>query len=530
MRQNSSHTLNTVSSRATNRLAFATRDWREFLRSKTFGIGGIGIPIIIASVLWFIVLYSPARTADDVNRWEYFQSELNRYQDDLTGKYAFELSEDRFVYYVDDSSGLGLVEAVRHEVLKRDIARFIEFINANPRPKWQSWFSTGTELDSVHVQLLRSHASSFEAEQFINYYSIKQGSSRSYELITFNEHFSWFVDGWNQNFKEIVREIPTMSFAKYVEIIDPNEEWLQSGTISGYFRFSENGVHQFGQGNFLMYKSADYTLARQTQKWYKNLANDVVQEQYRNSSANRVSEALASDELSIVLGAEPEMKVDYRPHETVELSRIVYSFAFILAVLGGWCLLFFDRNLKRGTDSVPTHSRSVADGRVFGMTLKAGTVAAMWFVLLFFPCFGLVGSNPDLGEGALGLFFHPLHLLHWWLFFILGTITWGYISHFSSISRQFITTFVFFVCLFVMTSNSLTSGILGSEHSAWVCFLPLLGLRTAVGQMFESLHLTVYLAIVLITIVYVFLVRWYVQFAETRSRAKGDVMFTYVNT
>ena len=480
-------------------------------------------------VLWLIVLYIPARTADDVNRWEYFRSELNRYQDDLTGKYAFELSDDRFVYYVDDSSGLGLAEAVRLEVLKRDIARFLEFINANPRREWSSWFSYGTELDSVHVQFLRTDASRFSAEEFIEYYSIKPGNDRSYELITFDEHFSWFVDGWNQNLNEIVRQIPTMSFAKYVEIIDPNEEWLQSGTISGYFRFSENGVSQFGQGNFLMYKSADYTLARETQKWYNSLSNDLVREHYRDNWYFRVSvsEELA-DGLSIVLGAEPKMKVDYRPHETVELSRIVYSFAFVLAVLGGWCLLFFDRNLKRGTDSVPTHSRSVADGRVFGMTLKAVTVAAIWFVLLFFPCFGLVGSNPDLGEGALGLFFHPLHLLHWWLFFILGTITWGYISHYTSISRRLVALFPFFVGLFTM-STTITMRLL-SEEFTWVCFLPFFGPHAAAGQMIESLNPVLYLSIVFVSIVYLFGVRALFQFAETRGRAKGDVTFTYAYT
>lgn len=529
MSQDSSHTLNTVSSQAPNRLAFALRDWEEFLRSKTFRIGGIGVPIVTAMVLWFMVFYIPARTADDVNRWEYFQSELNRYQDEVTGKYAFELSEDRFVYYVDDSSGLGLAEAIRHEVLKRDIARFIEFINANPRPKWQSWFSTGTELDSVHVQLLRTHASSFEAEQFIDYYSINQGSSRSYELTTTDENFSWFVDGWNQNFEKILRQIPTMSFARHVEIIDPNEEWQQSGTISGYFHFSENGVSEFGQGNFLMYEPADYALASQTQIWYKNLSSDVVREHYRNNWYFRVSvsEALA-DGLSIVLGAEPETKVDYRPHETVELSRIVYSFVFILALLGGWCLLFFDRNLKRGTDSVPTHSRSVIDGRVYGMTLKLITVAVIWFVLLFFPCFGLVGSNPDLGEGALGLFFHPLYLLNWWLFFIIGTVTWGYISHYTSITRWLVALFPFFVGLFTMSTSS-TLKLLSEEH-IWVCFLPFFGPHAAAGQMIESLNPLLYLSIVFVSIVYLFGVRALFQFAEARGRAKGDVIFTYSNT
>ena len=475
-----------------------------------------------------MVLYIPARTADDVNRWEYFQSELNRYQDEVAGKYAFELSDERFVYYVDDSSGLGLAEAIRHEVLKRDLARFIEFINANPRTEWKSWFSTGTELDSVHIQFLRTDASRFSAEELIEYYSIKPGYDRSYELITTNEHFSWFVDGWNRNFKEVVREIPTMSFAKYVEIIDPNKEWLQSGAISGYFSFTENGLRQLGQGNFLIYKPADYTLARETLKWYKNLSNDVVQEQYRNSSANRASEALVSNELSIVVGVESETNIEYRPSETQELSRIVYSFAFILAVLGGWCLLFFDRNLKRGTASVPTHSRSVADGRVFGMTLKAVTVAAIWFVLLFLPCFGLVGSNPDLGEGALGLFFHPLYLLNWWFFFVLGTITWGYISHYTSISRQLAPLFPFFVCLFIMLTNGTMK--LSSEEFNWVCFLPFFGPHAATGQMIESLNPILYLSIVFVAIVYLFGTRALFQFAETRGRAKGDINFTFANT
>lgn len=519
-----------MSSQAKNRLAFALRDWRDFLRSKTFRIGGIGIPIVAAAVLWFMVFYIPARTADDVDRWGYFQSELKRYQDDVTGKYAFEISDDRFVYFVDDSSGLGLAETIRHEVLKRDVARFIEFINANPRSEWSSWFSAGTELDLVHVRFLRTDASRFSAEKFIEYYSIEPGHDRSYELTTTDEDFSWFVDGWNRNIKKIVRQIPTMSFARHVEIIDPNEEWLQSGAIDGYFYFTEKGLSQIRQGNFLINSSVDYTFALETQTWYQILASDVLQEQYRNSSASLVMEDSESSNISIVLETASNTNIDYQPLETQELSRIVYSFAFVLAVLGGWCLLFFDRNLKRGTDSVPTHSRAVVDGRVYGMTLKAVTVAAIWFVLLFFPCFGLVGSNPDLGEGALGLFFHPLYLLHWWFFVILGTITWGYVSHFSSIGRQFEKVFPLFVCLFIMILNVLMYSNSPSEHLLWACFLPLFGCFIATGQMIESLNPTIYLSILVVTIVYVFLVRWYFLFAEARGRAKGDLIFTYENT
>lgn len=506
----------------------ALQEWCQFLRSKTFRIAGVGVPIVFAAALWFMVFYMPARTTEDVNRWEYFHSELKRYNDFVSDKYAYESSDNRFVYYVDDSSSIQLGETIRHEILRRDIASFLEFVRSNSQSVWKSWFSSGTELDSVNVQFLRTHTSRFDADQFIELYSIKHAPHRSYQLATSDSAFSWFVDGWNQNFRKIGRQIPSMSFEKLVEIIDPDGEWLKSGTIGGYFRISNSDLHQNRLGFFLFNGSSDHSLAMETRTWYEKLANNVLDQQYQNSAENSSDAEGLFQDLSVVLARAPELNINLQPHETRELSSRVYLVVFLLAVLGGGCLLYFDRNLRKRKESNPTRSALIVNGRVYGMTLKVVTIAIIWFVLLFFPLFGLVGSNPRLGEGALGLFFHPRFLIHWWFFFILGVMTIGYCSQIMSVTRTGTTTFAFLVFFFVIAVNAITLPSL--DVPVWYSYIPIMGLLIAVGQTSGLPGLPLYLTIVLASVVYFFLIRAFFVFAEKRGRAKGWINLSYEET
>ena len=502
----------------------AFHQWRGFLRSKTFRIGGVGVPLVIASLSWFIILYLPSTTADSTNRWNYFQSELKRYTDDVKGEYAFEQSDNRFVYYVIDGSGLNLAEAIRHEILKRDIANLITFIDEKPRTVWKSWFS-GTQSDSTHQYLLMEDASRFSTTEFIERYSIEHYAHRSYLLKSNEKAYSWFVDGWNQHHKKIARQIPEMSFAKYVEIFEPNEEWHESGVFKGYLRMHEMSVDHFGQVALYINDPAFYSVSTEMRDWYQSLAHDVVREQFQNSSLSENVAELPKPDLSFVIGVTPHSTKTLRTSKTQELVRRVYGYIFLLAVGGGLCLLYFDRNLMQIEKSNQTYSLSGVDGRVFGMTFKVISFVAVWFVLLISPGIGLVGSHPDLGEGALGLFFHPLFILHWWAFLVVGLIGFGYVFHVLSVTRGLATTFVLFVVFFIMAIEPILFSSL--ENNVGICFLPILGPSVAVGLTHGLIGSPMYLSILMVSLVNLFLIRQFCVFAEKRARKLGNVKFDY---
>lgn len=508
------------------RTALALSEWRSFLRSRIFVVGGVTIPIVITVLLWFIILYLPETTADGTNRWDFLHSELKRYNDDVQGKYAFELSDDRFVYYVDDESGWNLAEAIRREILRRDIANFIEFINSNPRSGWKSWFS-GTENDRTHRESLRTDSSRLSTNEFIEQYSIEHDSHRSYLLETRDKRYSWFVDGWNQYHKEIARQIPTLSFAKYVEVIDPNEEWHDSGVFKGYIHVNDMNLESTGRGSFFIY-DPDTPAATKMRIWYQSLANVVLRERFQSSSIEENFEELSQSEFSLIIGLTTQATVKLRSSETRTLVKRVYSLVLFFAVIGGWCLLYFDRKLIKSEKLSPTYSSSVIDGRVFGVTLKVITFVAVWYILLVFPCFGLVGSNPSLGEGALGVFFHPLFILHWLLFLTFGVIGFGYVSHVASVSREVVTAITFFVILFITTYQM--NFLATFENNVGICFLPIFGPFATVGLTSGLPELPMYMSIFLVTLVNLILLRLCCVFGEKRAKKIGKIKYEYAHT
>ena len=502
---------------------FAVHDWRNFLRTRFFRIGGIAVPLVIAVLSWFIILYFPSSTADGTNKWEYFQSELQRYSDELKGTYAFELADDRFVFYVEDTSNLDFAEAIRQEILRRDIAVFIQFINEDPKALWSSWFS-GTDLDLTHHSLLLTDSASLTAKEFIEKYALKHDSQRSYLLATTKDTFSWFVDGWNQHYQEIAEKIPAISFAKHVEIFDANDMWQATGVFKGYFKLYESSDEPFGQTDFFINDPEFYLDSKETRDWYRDVANAAIHEQFQSFLIGESFDEFSPPDMSIVTGLTTHATVKIRSSETKELRKQVYLFVFMSALIGGLCLLFFDRNLVKSENAIQSITSNLIDSRVLGMTLKVGTVLGIWFVLLISSGFALIGSNPSLGAGALGLFFHPLFVLHSWLFLLVGLVGFGYVFHLFSLIKGFVQVFPLTVLLCIMAKEMT---FLSSGFVVGLCFLPFIGPYAAVGLTSELPEFPMYLSILLVSLLNLSLLRILCGFAERKSQERGELKYAY---
>lgn len=194
------------------------------------------------------------------------------------------------------------------------------------------------------------------------------------------------------------------------------------------------------------------------------------------------------------------------------------------ALIGGLCLLIFDRNLVKSENANQSITSNLIDGRVLGMTLKVGTVLGIWFVLLISSGFALVGANPSLGAGALGLFFHPLFVLHAWFFLLVGLVGFGYVFHLFSLIREFVQVFPLTVLLCFMVMELM---FVSRDFVVGMCFLPFFGPYAAVGLTSKLPEFPMYLSILLVSLLNVSLLRILCGFAEAKSQEKGEHKYAY---
>lgn len=515
-------------------VAVALREWRQFLVSKKLLIGGIVVPTVFAITLMLVVLLLPKNMPDGINRWEYFRGELKTFVDEIKGTYDFETSVDRKLFYVVDDTEERISTVVQAEVLKRDLTDLIEYLRRTPFAEWE-WFDEPEDGEASSPSQLRSAIATddFTAEELISKYSLEHDDTFSSRLSTLDTRHSWFVQGWNENIEDIVQKIPQMTFAHYIQVNVRKEEWLRSGWITGYFEIPTDFLDSL-RGQFFDIDTplhaleggyrVDYTAA--LRNWYERILDYVVAHSFPRSE-EVITNASKGD--SIAIGHERSRELNKRVDSrswSQFWAGFMYTLLFLVAVIGNWRVLYLDPNLKEtGEQYAPP---GVMDGRVFGALLTITTVVGLWFILLLLPVSVLLGTQPIFGSGTLTAFFHPLFLLNYLLFFVLGLLSCGYIFHVHSLTRY---SWLSFTIIFLMCSLAFSTATLSvTKMYLVVMFLPLAGPVAMLKHTAGYPDVMTYVMFILVAVGYLIGLRITMRWVEKLYPSRNDLKFIYQPT
>ena len=505
-------------------MTIARREWFQFLRSKHFLILGVISPLALAAILWTLIFFNSPTTADGTDRWQFFQGELKRFGDDIKGTYNFEKSEERLLFYVVDHTDLNLHSALQHELLRRDITNLLAYLNATPYEHWQ-WFGSLEEEVGTGPRELWSAVSNdnITAEELISNYSLEHERTFSSRLATTDENFSWFVEEWNDNIEEIAQTIPKMSFNRTVLVINTEDDWIRSAWVPAYIEIPENFLETL-QANYFVTDSSisvnpfkpEFRQVHLLHTWFEELIETVSKEFFEDTGPVDDESLGESKFVSLNLKTNDSLNDIARKHErTRHLSSFTFTSLFLLFVGYAWCLLHFDPTFKPKSEFFVIESATtVMDGRALGMMLKIVSIAGIWFVLLLVPEFLLVGTNPVFGVGALAVIFHPMNLLNYFLFFLLGLWTICYILDalklFGQTGRSLNVLMI--LLLFAMIFNSSGPGsIPGSTVGIVFLFFPLIGPTGMVNKPFGYPDILTYSIIVFVAVLFLIGFRFFIK-------------------
>lgn len=506
-------------------MTIARREWFQFLRSRHFLIFGVISPLALAAILWTLIFFNSPTTADGTDRWQFFQGELKRFGDDIKGTYNFEKSEDRILFYVGDHTDLNLQTTLQQELLRQDITSMLAFLKNTPYEQWQ-WFGSIEEEVGTGRRELWSTVSkdNFTTDELISKYSLKHDTTFSSRLATTDENFSWFVEEWNDNLEEIAQTIPNMSFNRAVLVINTQDDWVKSAWAPAYIEIPEDFL-ETRQGNYFVADSSisvnpfkpEFRQVIPLHTWFEELVGIASKEVFEDSRNVDDDQLVGESEfVSLDLKTNDALNDIARKHErTQHLSSFTFTSLFLFFVGYAWCLLQFDQIFKPKNEfSVIESSTSVMDGRALGTMLKVLSIAGVWFVLLLVPEFVLVGTNPVFGVGALAVIFHPMNLLNYFLFFLLGLWTICYILDalklFGQTGRSLNVLLI--LLLFAMLFNSSGPGsIPGSIVGVVFLFFPLLGPTAMVNKPFGYPDILTYSIIVLVAVVFLIGFRFFIK-------------------
>lgn len=497
-------------------MTIARREWFQFLRSRHFLILGVISPLALAAILWSLIFFNSPTTADGTDRWQFFQGELKRFGDDIKGTYNFEKSEERLLFYVVDHTDLNLHSTLQHELLRRDITSMLAFLKHTPYEHWQ-WFGSLEEEVGTGPRELWSAISNdnITAEELISNYSVEHDTTFSSRLATTDENFSWFVEGWNDNIEEIAQTIPRLSFNRAVLVIDTTDDWIKSAWVPAYIEISTDFLKTLQETCFVteskfiqVWAHPDANRMHSLQGWFEALLENVSKEFFEDSGSDEDDQSLDESKfVSLDLKTNDSLNDIDRKHErTRHLSSFTFTSLFLLFAGYVWCLLHFDPSFKPKSEfSVIESATTVMDGRALGTMLKVVSIAGIWFVLLLVPEFLLVGTNPVFGVGALAVIFHPMNLLNYFLFVLLGLWTICYILDalklFGQTGRSLNVLMI--LLLFAMMFNSSGPGsIPGSKVGIVFLFFPLIGPTAMVNKPFGYPDILTYSIIVFVAVLF----------------------------
>lgn len=523
-------------------LTIARREWLRFVRGKHFLIVGLISPLVLTTILSTVILLNGDTTVDGTNRWQYFQSELQRFGDDVKGKYNFEKSRERILFSVVDHTGLSLDKALLQEILRRDLDRMIAFLRNTPYDEWQ-WFGNpmgknNSELREFWTALAEDD---FTADELITRYSLEHDATFSSRLATTDDNYSWFVAAWNDSIDEIAQTIPQMSFYRTVLITNTNDEWVRSAWVPVRVDMPEDFLETL-RGNFFVAESLtsfksfvpEMNQVQLSQTWFAELV-ETVSKSVLQHKRNMDKDPTTGDSnlVSFDLKTTDSLNEIARKHErTRGFSSFTFTSLYLLFVGYAWGLLQFDPNFTPKRDfSLIESSSKVIDGRALGTMLKVTSIAIVWFVFLFVPEFVLIGTNPMFGVGALALIFHPILLLNYFLFVLLGLWTSCYILDALRLFRQsgrFLAVLLFSIHTGFLMLNMDSSPIHhGSQVELLFLFFPLIGPIAMVKYSLGYPDALTYSLIVLVTIGYLIGFRFFIKNELKLQARKGMLRYRF---
>ena len=510
-----------------------------FIRSRPFHFIGVVFPVCVSAALWIFIVTNGSTTSAGIDRWKYFQSELSRFADDVRGTYDFEKSDDRMLFYVVDHTNLNIDHAMQQEILRRDIARLINFLKTTPFEEWPWFENPDNGLSSSPKQLWAAVTSdNLTANELISTYSLGHDSTFSSRLATTDENHSWFVRGWNDNIEAISQAIPSMSFTRVVQVINTSTEWTKSAWVPAYIEIPSDFLVTRRANCFVADSWHSFIWAypnterrKPLQHWFEALLDTAeidsssVADHNNDDRSPRKTVAIRL-ELS---GEDSLDDISNRHQRTQWLSSFMYTSIYLLSVVSVWSLLYFDPNLKPNTQQPRFEpSSQVMDGRVFGTMLKILLVCGIWFVLLFLPGWLLLGSEPAFGVGALAKFFHPLVLLNYVIFFVLGLFTNCYIFQILSLLRHPLQSFnVILITLnFVLIAANMSNPPFQSRGLVF-SFMPLIGPGTMVKHTFGYPDTSTYVVIVLVAVLFLIGFRYFISKEVKLRFLKKELKYGY---
>ena len=171
------------------------QEWLTFLRSRQFLVFGVLAPLVLAAILWILIVRNGSTTSDGTDRWKYFQSEVQRFWADVNGKYDFEKSEDRILFYVVDQANLDIESALREELLRRDVTRMIEFLKQTPFEEWKWFQGSGDQMSDAEQLWTEISNGTVTAETLIAAYELQHDPTLFVE-VSYYERRKILVRRW----------------------------------------------------------------------------------------------------------------------------------------------------------------------------------------------------------------------------------------------------------------------------------------------------------------------------------------------
>lgn len=516
----------------------ARREWLQFTRSRPFLIFGLLVPLAITSILWILIV-SNGNASVGGDRWKYFQSEVSRFEDDVKGTYNFEKSEDRMLFYIVDHANLDIDIPIQEELLRRDLASMIDYLKDTPLAEWK-WFVLSEEKSGIGPKQLWAAVSNdtFTPEELISTYSLEHDELFSSRLATTDENYSWFVGGWNENIEDIAQTIPSMSFSRVVQVFEASDAWVKSVWVPAYIEIPMDFL-ETRQVNCVVSESwfsfvwahPERDRKGTLQGWFEELIGTASNDYFQLLAKSNGDDSLVDPTgVHLELNTDDSLNDIERKHERTQwLSSFVFTSVYLLCIVGAWILLYFDPNLKsRDERPVMEPSYHIMDGRVLGTMLKMLSILSIWIVLLFLPLWLLLGTMPAFGVGALAIFFHPLFLLNYLIFFVLGLMTYSYAFHVLGLLRRILQSLVFMLFSVNITLLATSSSYMANSWPYdFFCFLPFVGSVVMLKRTFVYPDTTSYIFIVLIAVVFLIGCRFYVKSEEQLRYWKKELKYGY---
>ena len=401
----------------------AQRDWLEATSTKMFWLGALLMPVVTL-ILVIFGMFAATLASTSVT----------------VGSY----------YVIDRSEGIGI--DIRNEILRTDLSIFVGAL-AQREPVSED----EAILFDVH-EATQTTAIPDLVNSFMEFLEHPQPNSTTLTSYTLAERFSVW---WQNNKVRIVELAPTVSLARYEEILNENlteQELisrLKGGQILGYFIIPEDFVNSNENAKFV----TENILKQDLANWFESFATRVIQNKkfaesdisretalwllqrasFQTSKAVEPPRDSAGRTSSTPLAAGDATK-EVTVWETVgEFAPAVYQYILWFLVFIGATILMTNTVEEKSTKLVEVllsdlDSVQLMDGKLLGSALTLLTVVGLWISLISLPI--ILGSNvaasflPQVGEflqsGALSSIFNPLFVINFMIFFVLGFAFYGY--------------------------------------------------------------------------------------------------------